>query len=58
MAAPGLDGAALLTAMTRDKKNQGGRIRFVLPDRLGSVSETEAPADLLRAVVAATLGDV
>ena len=55
VAAPGLDSEALLAAMTRDKKNQGGRIRFVLPDRLGSVAEAEAPGDLLRAVVAATV---
>ena len=31
VAAPGLDPDALLDAMGRDKKNQGGRIRFVLP---------------------------
>ena len=54
--APGLDPSALLAAMTLDKKNRGGQIRFVLPDRLGSVTETEAPGDRLRAVVDAVVG--
>ena len=56
--APGLDPDFLIAAMTLDKKNQGGRIRFVLPDRIGSVAETEAPADQLRAVVGAMVGEV
>jgi 3-dehydroquinate synthase len=38
-----LDPASLLEAMSRDKKNQGGAIRFVLPTRIGSVSVTAAP---------------
>lgn len=47
--APGLDTSALLDAMTHDKKNQAGQIRFVLPRRLGEVELTNAPteADLL-----------
>ena len=55
VAAPGLDSDALIAAMTLDKKNQGGQIRFVLPDRIGSVAETDAPADLLRWVVEAVV---
>ena len=38
----GLDPGRLLEAMSRDKKNQGGQIRFVLPRRLGSVELTDA----------------
>ena len=50
--APGLDRGALLDAMTLDKKNRGGRIRFVLPRRLGSVELTDAPTEGdLRAVL-------
>lgn len=51
--APALDPNALLEAMTRDKKNQGGRVRFVLPRRIGQVELTEAPgeADLDDAVL-------
>ena len=53
--APGLPAGALLDAMGRDKKNRGGRIRFVLPRRLGAVELTESPtADDLHAV----LGDL
>ena len=51
--APGLAGEALLAAMALDKKNQGGKIRFVLPERVGAVVETEAPVDLIQAVVGA-----
>ncbi len=49
--APGLDVEALIAAMSLDKKNQGGAIRFVLPDRIGSVAGAEAPPGLLREVV-------
>ncbi len=45
ISAPGLDPAALRLAMTRDKKNRGGRIRFVLPRRLGQVELTETPGE-------------
>jgi 3-dehydroquinate synthase len=43
--APGLDPNALLDAMTRDKKNQSGRIRFVLPQAIGRVELTDAPSE-------------
>jgi len=35
---PRIDRAALLEAMTLDKKVQAGRIRLVLPDRIGHVA--------------------
>ena len=43
-AAPGLDPDALIEAMGRDKKNRGGRIRFVLPtgDRPGRADRLSA----------------
>jgi len=45
----GLDSSALLDAMSRDKKNRDGRIRLVLPRRLGRVELTdEATVDQLR----------
>jgi 3-dehydroquinate synthase len=50
-AAPGLDPSALLAAMSRDKKNQGGRIRFVLPRRIGHVELTDASPELIRAAL-------
>jgi 3-dehydroquinate synthase len=40
-----LDRAALLEAMSRDKKNQRGRIRFVLPRALGRVELTDTPRE-------------
>lgn len=51
--APGLDPDALLDAMSRDKKNQMGKTRFVLPHGIGHVELTDAPtvADI-RAVLA------
>ena len=55
VAAPGLPVEPLLDAMTLDKKNEGGEIRFVLPDRIGSTSPATAPGTLIRAVVAATV---
>ncbi|MBX6316020.1 MAG: 3-dehydroquinate synthase [Isosphaeraceae bacterium] len=45
IAAEGLDTDALLDAMTRDKKNRGGQIRFVLPRRLGHVELTDQPTE-------------
>jgi 3-dehydroquinate synthase len=39
----GLHEEQLLEAMSRDKKNQGSRIRFVLPRTLGRVELTDAP---------------
>jgi 3-dehydroquinate synthase len=50
----GLDPDPILEAMSRDKKNQGGAIRFVLPRRLGHVELTDQPsAEQLREVVTA-----
>lgn len=52
--ARGLDPDRLIDAMTRDKKNQRGAIRFVLPRRLGLVELTDAPRpEHLREVIAA-----
>jgi 3-dehydroquinate synthase len=47
---PGLDPHRLLAAMGRDKKNRGGRVRFVLPRAIGRVELTDAagPEDVLR----------
>jgi len=48
----GLDPARLLESMGRDKKNKGGRIRLVLPRRLGAVELTDAAGvDDLRALL-------
>lgn len=48
----GLDPAALLESMGRDKKNKGGRIRLVLPRRMGQVELTDAAtADDLRSLL-------
>jgi len=50
---PDLDAEALLEAMTRDKKNQGGRIRFILPRALGQVEICDAcPEPDIRAILA------
>jgi 3-dehydroquinate synthase len=51
----GLNPAQLLEAMTRDKKNQRGKIRFVLPRTLGKVELTDAagPEDVMDALTAA-----
>ncbi len=43
--APGLDPEALLDAMGRDKKNQKGKTRFVLPRGIGRVELTDAPTE-------------
>lgn len=51
-AAHGLDHQTLLDAMTRDKKNRGGRVRFVLPRRLGVVELTDvSDATLIASVL-------
>jgi len=51
--APGLDHAALTEAMSRDKKNQKGKTRFVLPRRIGQVELTDAPDEAdVRAILA------
>ena len=46
-----LDHDALLSAMTRDKKNRAGRIRFVLPRAIGRVELTEADESDIRAML-------
>ena len=51
--APGLAHDALLEAMSRDKKNQKGKTRFVLPRKLGHVELTDLPTEAdIRAVLA------
>ncbi len=51
--ASGLDPDALIEAMSRDKKNQKGKTRFVLPRELGRVELTDLPAeDDVRVVLA------
>lgn len=52
IAAPGPSREALIEAMGRDKKNQGGKVRFVLPRELGRVELTDrATLDDVRAVL-------
>jgi len=47
---PNLDHDALLAAMQRDKKSEHGRLRFILPTRLGHVEFVDdVPQDLVRA---------
>lgn len=43
--ASGLDHGALIDAMGRDKKNQKGKTRFVLPHAVGRVELTDRPTD-------------
>jgi len=43
--APRLDPEQLLEAMSRDKKNRLGKIRFVLPHAIGRVETTDAPSE-------------
>ena len=51
-AAPELETEPLLEAMTRDKKNRAGTIRFVLPRRLGHVELTDVVTpELIRSVL-------
>lgn len=51
---PKLDPNAVVAAMLHDKKTEHGRLRFILPDRLGHV---ELVADVAAADVVATLGE-
>lgn len=53
--APGLEAGRLLDAMGRDKKNRGGRIRFVLPHSIGQVELTDAAGEAEVKAVLATL---
>lgn len=51
--AAGLDHGALLDAMSRDKKNQRGKTRFVLPRTLGRVELTDQPSEAdIRSILA------
>jgi 3-dehydroquinate synthase len=53
-AAPELDTELLLEAMTHDKKNRAGSLRFVLPRRLGHVELTDVVTpDRIRRVLVA-----
>jgi 3-dehydroquinate synthase len=52
--APQLDASRLIEAMSRDKKNRGGKIRFVLPRSLGNLELTDAAGvEDIRAVLSA-----
>ena len=53
--APGLDLQALLSALQHDKKARHGRLRFVLPNRIG---EVEVVDDVPAAEVAAVVGQL
>ncbi len=53
--APGLDPEELLGAIHRDKKNQRGRVRFVLPRSLGAAELTDLPQETDIRVVLSTL---
>ena len=51
---PEWDADALFAVMRRDKKNVGGRLRFILPTRLGNVAAfDDVPEPLVREVLAA-----
>jgi 3-dehydroquinate synthase len=50
--APGLDVDRLFAAMSKDKKNRSGKVRFVLPRSLGKVELTDEPTEAaIRAVL-------
>ncbi|MGH6783546.1 MAG: 3-dehydroquinate synthase family protein, partial [Sphingomicrobium sp.] len=56
-AAPGLNTNGLLDAMRHDKKAQAGRIRFVLPARIGAVELVgNVPMDDVQQVVQTMTG--
>jgi len=51
----GLDASATLETMKLDKKSVGGRLRFILPERIGAVViRDDVPNDYIRSVL--TLG--
>jgi 3-dehydroquinate synthase len=54
---PGLDPDRMIAAMGRDKKNQGGAIRFVLPRELGRVELTNLVTPALLSDVVTALAD-
>ncbi len=48
----GIDPAVVVTAMARDKKRAGGRLRFILPTRMGEVViRNDVPAKLVEETV-------
>jgi 3-dehydroquinate synthase len=52
--AAGQDPAALLAAMAQDKKAEGGKVRFVLTEKIGSANLYEdIPPELLKGVLSA-----
>jgi 3-dehydroquinate synthase len=51
ISAPGLDPECLLEAIRHDKKNQGGKLRFVLPRAIGKVELTDVSEPDIRAVL-------
>jgi len=53
LAVPDVSHDELIRAMQKDKKTQHGKLRFVLPSRLGHVElVSDVPADLVRAALA------
>ncbi len=57
VAQPGIAPARLLELMAVDKKTEGGRLRFVLLDRIGAGSiRDQVPAELLQQALAAPAG--
>ena len=49
----GLDVSATIETMRLDKKSVGGRLRFILPHRIGEVViRDDVPVDYIRAVLA------
>lgn len=54
--ARGISAADVVEAVKYDKKASGGKVRFILPDRIGAVREHPAPTDaVLRRCVERTL---
>lgn len=55
-AARGISAADVVAALKYDKKASGGKVHFILPDRIGAVREHPAPSDaVLRRCVERTL---
>ena len=56
-AQPGIAPARMLELMAVDKKTEGGKLRFVLLDRIGAASiRDQLPAELLQQALAASAG--
>ena len=57
VAQPGIAPARLLELMAVDKKTEGGRLRFILLDRIGAASlRDQVPAELLQQALGAPVG--